>query len=147
MSNGNARVFRNSLGTSSAAQPASGGPAGKRDEGPGGTEGVSPGAILRPVETKRPRTNPGPERMGLGCFLSCRLFLCCSFRGCCLGLVRTLGLGFDGLGLLWCEHLLGLGEQVRLAFMGNTDVVGEDEAQGEAGYRADRTSDCCQLTR
>ena len=99
-------------------------PVGKRDEGPGETEGVSPGAILRPVETKRPRTNPGPEWMGLGCSLSCRLFLCCSFRGCCLGLVRTLGLGFDGLGLLWCEHLLGLGEQVWLGFMGNPDVVG-----------------------
>lgn len=70
----------------------------------------------------------------ISCFLSCRLFLWRSFCRCRLRLVGTIGLGFDDLGLLRCEHLVGLSEQVRLAFVRNNDVVREDKAQGEAGY-------------
>ena len=41
------------------------GPVTPRDEGPGETEGVSPGAICAAyLETKRPRTNSGPKFKG-----------------------------------------------------------------------------------
>ncbi len=80
-------------------------------------------------DTEGPRTNPGPEWKGLGCFLSRRLFLCCSCRGCWLNLVRTIGFRFDGLGLLRGEYLLGLSEQVRLVLVRNADVVGEEGAR------------------
>ena len=100
------------------------GPATRRDEGPRETEGVFPGAICTACqETKRPRTNPGPQSMKLGRFLLGRLFLCRSLGRCWLRLVGTLCLRFDSLGLLWREHLLGLCKQVRLALLRNTDVV------------------------
>ena len=75
------------------------GPATRRDEGPGETEGVSPGAICAACqETKRPRTNPGPQSMKLGRFLLGRLFLCQSLDRCWLRFARAIRLGFDSLG-------------------------------------------------
>ncbi len=94
------------------------------DEGPGETEGVSPGAILRACgETKRPRTNPGPEWNELGSFLSCPLLLCRGLYRCWLWFAGTVELRFDGLGLLGCKDLLGFVEQVWLALVRNTDMV------------------------
>ena len=67
-----------------AAQPASEGRAAEQDEGPGETEGVSPGAIS--IHKAAPDES-GAWMKGLGCFLSCRIFLCRNPCGCWLRLV------------------------------------------------------------
>ena len=94
------------------AQPASGGGA-KRNEGREKPKRILPPRFRDGRETKRPRTNPGPDWMELDRFL----LLCCSlFLGWFdEGWNRIRFTCFLEFGVGLCEHGLGLGKQVGVA--------------------------------
>ena len=54
-----------------------------------------------------------------------------AFADSCFAL-SELALPLTVLSFFWREHGFCLNEEVRLAFMGDADVVGEDKAQGQA---------------